>query len=304
MKTERKELNPDYAGMYLRPDSLILDLETTGRYWRTSEIAAVRTVRRDKTGKIMENAIFTESAEDEYDLLETVSALLAETVTLITYNGLSFDLPFLRHRLKAFGLPDSVTGKAVRDLYREYRRISGRFGSPSGRLSDLFGLLYGPSGADSPDEKTKADKNDAEMTFDILLCDGILDFFGKKHTMSGFRADRDHLYGTFHTDLILPHPLSLHDGPFYLILDSGKASVSARIYGGKLRFYHRDVENYWYLPAEGYAIHRAAASFVASGHKEKAVRENCFHLISCTESFLSDKSRVAGYFESVILYLA
>ena len=93
----------------------VFDIETTGLYPTRDRIIAASFI--DTDGKELRQ-YFSESSATEY---LTVSAILSEMEdcdVLITYNGQSFDVPFVLARAKKFGLADTLPAFRQADIYR------------------------------------------------------------------------------------------------------------------------------------------------------------------------------------------
>ena len=106
-----------------------------------------------------------------------------------------------------------------------------------------------------------------------------------------------------HIDPPFDGSFSVHDGIYHLTVKGNQAALCAHQRDGMLRMYHDDIANYYYLPIEGYAVHKSIAESVDKTRKEKAVRENCFHLISCSDQFLNQKTSCEQYVRSALRFL-
>lgn len=268
----------------------VLDFCANGHYWRNSVITKFCLIRI-VDGEWREEIRIPEKEEDEYSLLAALPEDLKGVRTIITYNGTSFDLPFIRNKCRAYELPDPFSSHIHRDLLRDVKPLTTLLQLPSRKIDD-FRDYFDMSGAD-----------DACVTLSLLLLDAYLDFFEGGYTLQSSYVDESHLYFT----LLLQHPVykkaSLHDGVFHLILDKDEAHLGAKITDGKLRLYYPDYENYVYLPYEGYAVHKSLAASVDKSRRQKAVRENCFTLLSADTAFLSNENHLKAYLASAVRYL-
>lgn len=118
-----------------------LDIETTGLSAADSHVTLVGLVARTRGGRCLEQ-FFVDSPKDEADVLEQVIDRLRGLGGVVTFNGHSFDLPFLRARAREHGLRlPWIDGW---DLLREawqWQRESGAAGSCRLRaLMSRFGI--------------------------------------------------------------------------------------------------------------------------------------------------------------------
>ena len=132
--------------------ALFLDLETTGLSARGGDLAFLVGVAT-WSGDALEVEVLTlhDPSEERASLL-AVSSLVARASVLVTYNGASFDVPFLRTRLEAHGLDAGVLRRPHIDLRQVVRRaLPDRKGPGMNKLPalerDLLGL---ERGADVP----------------------------------------------------------------------------------------------------------------------------------------------------------
>lgn len=98
----------------LDDNSIILDIETTGVSRTDSSVIIVGII--DSSGNIMQFAI--DNIEEEAQLLKTVKPHL-DNRDIITYNGQSFDIPFLKSRYEFFNM-ESFEKNSQFDIYRYF----------------------------------------------------------------------------------------------------------------------------------------------------------------------------------------
>ncbi len=292
MKITTKKIN---ALQVYDENTAILDITTTGRYWRTSQIDHIVLIQLPmKQGEeIARELIFERETEaDEYEMLLQLTKELSNVETIITYNGNSFDIPHLKNKYKAYGLEDPFHQKEYRDLYLEYKKWYRILGLPSRKLRDFGEYL-----------NLDVNQNDAELTLGILCLDAFDDLFEGKWALKSAKKDEDHLYYELTTNTKFPSRVSFHDEIYHLILEGNSAYLSVQLVDGLLRRYYTDVKNYVYLPLEGYAIHKTMAGLVAKEHKEKAVRENCFSVSTYSDLYVTDETRIRNYLITALLFL-
>ena len=287
--------------------------------------------RRNESGVRLISWI-SEQESDEYEMLTALSDALDSIRRIITFNGNAFDLPHLHQKYKAFDLMDPLQGKQYLDLMLRLKPISRFLALPSGKLADFAGFLHlaQPDGSDEvlprpalPDgsdkvlqasfhflpgaeEKHEASTpNDALYTLECMSLLHYADFLDQGARIREVTTDEERVIFRLHYPDGFPVGFSVHDSGFHLrFSEDGTVLLSSRICNGSIRYYHTDVKNYWYLPLEGYAIHKSAAQYVDKSRREKAVRENCYHLVPVSPAFLQDPAMLDGYLKSVLAYFA
>ena len=291
-------------------DTIVLDIMTTGRFWRTSDISRFTLIRKEagECGRFYGKCFVTENSGDEYELLRKLPEELRDIDTVITFNGHSFDLPYLKKKVMAYGLPDPFTGHTFRDLLIDYRPLKTFLGLPSCRLEDFYSFLANDADrtTDTGSAHGQADDQveDAVKTLMILSLDAylLLDTAEALHFCSACIRD-GRLEYHLSSDRFFPRHYSVHEEPFHMITEENRIALSIASDKNLFRFYHSDIGNYVFLPHEGYAIHRSMASFIDSSRKEKAVRENCFHLIPYSDRLLTDDPQTIKLISSALQYL-
>ena len=271
--------------------------------------------RRNESGVRLISWI-SEQESDEYEMLTALSDALDSIRRIITFNGNAFDLPHLHQKYKAFDLMDPLQGKQYLDLMLRLKPISRFLALPSGKLADFAGFLHlaQPDASDeasfrfhpgAEDKHETSTPNDALYTLECMSLLHYADFLDQGARIREVTTDEERVIFRLHYPDGFPVGFSVHDSGFHLrFSEDGTVLLSSRICNGSIRYYHTDVKNYWYLPLEGYAIHKSAAQYVDKSRREKAVRENCYHLVPVSPAFLQDPAMLDGYLKSVLAYFA
>ena len=312
MKTNSFQIRPLSDSPQSSDGTVILDITATGRYWQTSDITSVSVIRLPAPGQLNASALrlTAEKQEDEYEILTVLAAQLDDIREIITFNGNAFDLPHLHAKYKAYGLADPLTGKNVRDLFAEYRFLAGFLGLPGRHLRDYDDYLLQSVYAGRIPQSAAA-ASDAEKTVRILSYDALIALLDGHFTFVRAEMIQDAETGTGSGKVLFtlemadafPGRISVTDEDCHLAVSGRTAQLLVRLTDGQLRYYHADTENYVYLPLEGYAVHRSVGAYVDKKHKEKAVRTNCFHLFTCSDTFLSDRKQLVNYLSSLLQFL-
>ena len=293
MKTTITTIERRYSDTCFREGDVVLDITASGRFARTSLLKRTDLIfyKDEKTAQL-----HTQEAEkeaDEYDMLEALITLLAPAKRIITYNGHAFDLPHLRKKYSLYGLADPFVSKDYLDLFMALKPYVPMLALPSRKLRDAAAFL-----------SLGASLCDAAVTMELTSLLSYAGVLQGECSIADVRADGERLIYKLLSPHCFPKELSAHDACFHLRFCADRTVlISARIEDGTLRFYHTDIANYEYLPAEGFAVHKSAAMFVDKSRREKAARETCFHRVKYTEAFLTDAKTQEAYLSSVLAYL-
>ncbi|MDH4038553.1 MAG: ribonuclease H-like domain-containing protein [Candidatus Krumholzibacteria bacterium] len=99
---------------------LFLDIETAGLSANTYAFLVGLMYWED--GRFVSDQVFARDYNEEEGMLRHVRATMERFDTVVTYNGASFDLPFLRQRMTVLRVPDIAPIESV-DLLHAARRV-------------------------------------------------------------------------------------------------------------------------------------------------------------------------------------
>ena len=107
------------------PETVILDIETTGLS-RKNDLIITIGLLYGEDGEVVTEQYFAESLIDEVKLIEKFLERIKSFDTVLTYNGDSFDLPFIRGKINFYGFED-FNAKQI-DLYKTVRKYKDILG--------------------------------------------------------------------------------------------------------------------------------------------------------------------------------
>ena len=285
-----------YASVF-KESWCLVDIETEGRFWRTSRLLAARVITYGSP--LEEYEWIAERESDEYDILSELAQVLMRSSCIMTFNGDSFDLPHLRKKYQAYRAQDPTKGKKTLDLMRALMPYKFMFELQSYRLADYLSLFHGKYDIRNDAEGALLVSSLLELSNLFTLPDtsceaGMLEQEGESKKI--FRAK-------WKTPDEMPIAFEIFDEVFHLTSCGSYFRLEITCDGSVLRKYYVDYENYDFLLAEGYAAHRSLTAYVAADRKEKAVRTNCFSLIPVSSVFPDRPDRLKKYIQSVLVYM-
>ena len=278
---------------YFKQKDLILDIQTSTRFWRTSLILSADIITED-SGIARCTHFQAEKEADEYDILIELSSLIRKAGNIYTFNGKSFDLPHLRKKYAAYRLQNPLEDPVLTDLLQVLRKYDPFLDIPSHRLADYYALTGHASFPDS----------EAWAAYEILPLLSLKNLPEGNFEVREIRADDAQGAVCFVLDCDLPCRICARTEYYEIEGDPERTKITVKLDQGNLRMYHKDHNNYVYLPIEGYAVHKTLASFVASSRKIPADRENCYTYIPFNAKFADNPEKVKKYLISVIRFIA
>ncbi len=159
--TFRPDCLPLFARDFLTEDMLLFDIETTGLSPARDQIYCIGCGYLQEEEACVE-LFFAAGPEDEEEVLRAFFQLADSHPVLITFNGTTFDLPFLRQRAAVYAMNDVSEETAAHsaseespegtvpgfpharehiDLYREARAMRGLLELPSYRQKSIEQFL-------------------------------------------------------------------------------------------------------------------------------------------------------------------
>ena len=146
-----------------------LDIETTGLSSSKNKIILVGLF--SKTGFYQ---FFAEERKEEVDILNELVSILKDIDILITFNGTSFDIPFLNQRFEFHNIDYKIPSASSFDLYLIFKKYSTHFNLPNYKLKTiekLAGIQREDliSGKESVELFNKYERSRAPDIKDIIL---------------------------------------------------------------------------------------------------------------------------------------
>lgn len=316
----------------LRPGDLFLDIETTGLSRTRHQIYLIGMASLVDSNKIYVNQLFADSLADETSVLTHFSEVLSTSAVrrIITYNGNSFDLPFLLERAKFHSVSLDFDAFELFDIYKEvvsrknmlqlqdYRQktveqflgICREDRYTGGELIKVYENYVNHPDEEAANVLMLHNYEDVLGMIDLLAVFAYDSFFSAQAQVCSASVEHyTDLDGSPAEELIavltppceLPGCLSCtHPVTGAYLHASGKhVRLRVPLYQDMARLYYSDYKNYYYLPAEDMAIHKSVATYVDKAHRQKATPETCYSKVAVDDAFLHS-DRLAEYLTHVL----
>lgn len=285
-------------------DSLFFDIETTGFSPSSTQVYLIGCAIRIEDQFVI-HQFFAESKEDEVLILKDFLLLLENYQTLITYNGIGFDVPYLKAKCEYYHLKEPFGKKDFLDIFKIVSSLKFLLKLPNYKQKSIETFL-GVSRKDtfSGGELIKVyeeymlhptqnlmellrqhNYEDVLGMKDLLPILAYRSFFDGGYLITDIESNRYHAFdGTEQKELILtlknhlplPKQVSYCYQDYYLVCNRETSKLRIHIYEGELKFFFKNYKDYYYLPAEDLAIHKDIASFVAKEYRKKATVSTCY----------------------------
>ena len=298
---------------------LFFDIETTGL---SADISAITLIGCcDMDGNITQ--WFNEDGFSQKQILSDFLTFIKSYDTLITFNGKTFDLPFLSSKIKEFKLNASFDRYEHLDLYqilKPYKNLWGLKNFRQKNLEEYLGIQRIDKLSEKKLIKTYQDylENGEIKNKESLLLHNHEDLIGlhkiyslmsypalldKEFTLSSYSIENDEFHAYLNLDHEVPVCGNYKKSGICLTLKHSNAVLTYPLDDGHLKHYHRDYKNYYYLPMEDLVIHKSMKSFVDTSSLVRADKDNCYSKFVPGDNFLSNENDVLSFCSDMIYYL-
>ncbi len=283
-------------GINIANDEVLLDIETTGLASKYSGIYMVGIIYSENN-EIKFEQWFAEKKEDEYEILYRLFEVI-ENKKIITYNGDSFDLPFIKSRGKIYGINYPIYHSI--DLIKPTRKIKKILELENVKLKtveayfgfardDVFtgGMLIDiyHSYLESKDEKLKhvllLHNNDDMLGLyklykqkDFILSIKSMIDGTYEAELKSFIIEHDNFHVVFNTNFISDK--KIQGNIISLTFSDNTCEASGKIIKGTLKHFFKDHYNYYYSADDDMAIHKSVGKYLKNANITKAKKENCY----------------------------
>ena len=285
-------------------DSVFFDIETTGFSPSTSIIYLIGCLRRDGDTIIIDQFL-AENKKEEKEALTSFMELIKNKSTIISFNGVGFDVPFIKAKCDTYGIPQNLKNYEYVDIFKLVSSIKFLLKFPNYKQKTIESFLNIKrddifSGGElinvyeeylhthhEKHENTLLLHNFEDVTgmLDILpiltyieILNGaysIQDVTIQPYTSYEGTAGKEMVI-SLKNDFAVPNRVSHQCKDVYITMNKETTRIRVPIFEGELKFFYPNYKDYLYLPKEDMAVHKSVASFVDKEYREKATASNCY----------------------------
>lgn len=285
-------------------DALFFDIETTGFSPSSTQLYLIGYARKHQDQILLEQ-FFAETPEEEITILSCFLKLLDHYQTIITFNGIGFDIPYIKAKCDTYQLKEFFAEKDYIDLFKITSSLKFLLKLPNYKQKSLEQFL-GISREDVFDggqliniyQEYVHRPNEYQMYFlkqhnyeDIL---GMLDllpilsysnFFKGGYSITSIESNiytdyegtaQKELIFSLKNDIPVPKQVSYGYQEFYLTCNASESKLSIRLYDGELKHFFENYKDYYYLTNEDMAVHKDIAATVDKAFRKKATASTCY----------------------------
>ncbi len=286
---------------YRREDAVFFDIETTGFSPRNAGLYLIGYLSFEGDAWRL-TQLFADSMLDEIPMLNSFFSMLSQKKLLLSFNGDSFDLPFLSALIRRYALPYHFRNIESLDIFKEIRPAKKLLSLKNYKLKTIERFL-GIAREDHYDGgqliriyQNYLEEKDAELRSLLLLHNAedlmnlplllpMLNYprlLTEDMQLTGHEilplpsGDGRVLELHYRFALPLPAPLHIDRDSFCLSASDRELTLRLRLFQGELKFFYENYQDYYYLPAEDMAVHKSVGVFVDRNHRKKATGSTAY----------------------------
>ncbi len=283
---------------------LFLDIETTGFTARSSSLYLIGCAHYTDDGWFIRQW-FADSPEEEQEVLTAFFEFAKPFSHLLHFNGNNFDLPFLLQKCKQYELPYTFDAFVGIDIYKRTAPYKYFLKLPNCKQKTIE-LFLGInridtfSGGELITVYHEYVKKHSEFGLKALLqhnfddMKGMLQilpilayydlFNGELHAKKVQANYYKDLNGAKHQEILIkckfatPLPIAVSFGTAgcYFSGKDSEGTLKVPLYEEEMKYFYANYKDYYYLPGEDLAMHKAVATFVDSKHRTQATAATCY----------------------------
>lgn len=308
MQTWHKEIryenkNP-FSESVFTETSIFFDIETTGFSPSNTTVYLIGCARR-KGDFICVDQFFAESPKEEKLLLTAFLDLLGQYDTIITFNGIGFDIPYLKAKCDHYGMNEDFSDFSYIDIFKSLSKFRHLFKLPNfkqktvekflgleredlysgGELINIYHDYVENPDAQQADLLKLHNYEDVLGMVDLLPILTYLQLFQgafsiqtiEKNIYEDYsRTSKDECIFTLKNLYPVPKRISFGYENIYFTCYQDTTKISIRIYDGELKYFYPNYKDYYYLPHEDTAVHKSVAFYVDKDYRTKAKAATCY----------------------------
>lgn len=309
MKTFKENLTIDlekYPLFEIGPleNFIFVDIETTGFSAKSSSLYEIGCIYfKGNTPTLVQ--FFAENESEEKDILLAFFELCLPGKTLVHFNGNTFDIPYMKTKANQYQIENPFDKMEGIDIFKRimpYKDILGLENLKQKTVEKFLGIhrddqynggqlieLYKEYCKEPSDELENLlvlhNKDDMKGMLKLLPILTYSDIFlipfrvvkvQSNHYLDANGESQDEVLMKIKFKAHFPAPISMHKVDCHFSAQDNEGFLKVPLYNGELKYFYANYKDYYYLPEEDVALHKAVASFVDKDHRKQAKASNCY----------------------------
>lgn len=283
---------------------LFVDIETTGFSAGSSSLYEIGCIRfENNIPKLIQ--FFAEDTTEEKEVLSSFFDLCHPSGTLIHFNGNTFDIPYMKAKARQYGLFSPFETMEGVDIYKRIMPYKDILGLPNckqktieeflgisredqyngGQLIDIYKEYCRQPSEESEKLLILHNNEDMKGMLKLLPILTYSDIFMQPFRVVKVQANHftnvdqsagDEVLMKLRFSSAFPIPFSMHKAGCHFSANDNEGFLKVPLFKGELKYFYSNYRDYYYLPLEDIALHKAVAGFVDKDHRKQAKASNCY----------------------------
>lgn len=274
---------------FILTETLYFDIETTGFINSNSHIYMIGMFYIEND-VIKYYFLFAESLQEELNLLVEFKKILSKFRQVVTFNGDTFDIPYINWRSKVYGVNISFTDVHTIDMYKDFKKYKNFLQLDKLKqkyIEEFLGIFREDkyTGGELISIYKDYTITKSEYLEKIITLHNINDMEGMgiitnlynyllydQWNFCNIIDDLNTLIFRFCSKYNFIKPHNIKHKHFDIKYYENYIDVILTKYESELKFYLSNYKDYYYLPNEDTAIHKSVGKFVDSSNRKQATK--------------------------------
>lgn len=282
---------------YLNHNTCLLDIETTGFSREINHIYMIGLARLEKD-KVKITLLFADKRTEEEDILNEFIEYSKDIKRFITFNGITFDFPFIKQRMNHYNMEYDYMKYQHLDIYKECKRLKNILCLSNMKQKTFEAFLeinredkY--SGGELINQYKSYEKCKDEECFNNLITHNLEDVKGmvdlltilrylhisdnlKNASIQDVKIDENEITTTLTHNYEIPKRFVIKSKFYYMIFEQNIIKIILKPHSCKLKYYLKDYKNYMYLLNEDIIILKQLLNDNNKKNAVPAKKDNCY----------------------------
>jgi len=271
--------------------------------------------------------LFADDPCTEKELINATFEYLKNFSYLITFNGDTFDIPFVKKRCQLLDISSPLSNLKSFDIFKKIKGLKSTLNLPNakqksferflkieredkytgGELIDIYKqyvVKKEPANEELLILHNKEDIIGLSQILPILAYEAL--FINPKESIANINAKfvDSSILITGDLNYTFKEKIIKNTKDYSLLVEGNKINVLSRSQNREHKMYFANYKDYYYLPLEDRAIHKSLATFVDKNCREKATIDNCYDKIIFDEDMIANECLMQQFLCSILSYMA
>ncbi|MCR4778320.1 MAG: ribonuclease H-like domain-containing protein [Lachnospiraceae bacterium] len=282
---------------------VFFDIETTGFAADVSTMYLLGAVLYEDDKWVLYQW-FADDRRSEEKIINSFFDRLSADTTLVSFNGVAFDVNFIEKRCSRYGITSPLSNLSHLDLYKLIRPYKDLFRLENlkqktievfmginrddkysgGDLIKVYGSYLMAKVAGKPECSSMYDllilhnEDDLKGLVKLSKLIELLENISEPFVVGGAKLDYENnvLSVTFPICINIDKRFKAEKDGISLVVSGNKCKLTVPLYHDELKFFYPNYKDYYYVPSEDIAIHKSVSFYVDKEYRTKAKAANCY----------------------------